>query len=120
MKRCRIPVAEYEKLATQFNPTDFDAEKWIDIIDRSGARYFLFTAKHHDGFSMYRSQVDQYNAIDASHFSVDPVEVSYLRRAENAGLNSAFITLRIRIGIIHMEPATIGIMMNKRRIFVIF
>ncbi|MDH4203364.1 MAG: alpha-L-fucosidase, partial [Phycisphaerae bacterium] len=32
-------------------------------------------AKHHDGFSMYRSQVDQYNAIDASHFSVDPVEV---------------------------------------------
>lgn len=74
MKRCRIPVKEYEQLAAEFNPEDFDPDLWIDIVARAGARYFVFTAKHHDGFAMYHSKSDKFNIIDASGFKYDPVE----------------------------------------------
>jgi len=44
---------EYEELYKQFNPTDFDAEEWMRLFERCGFRFFTFTAKHHDGFSMF-------------------------------------------------------------------
>jgi len=45
--------AQYERLAMQWNPAGFDAEQWCDMIRRAGMKYFTFTCKHHDGFSMY-------------------------------------------------------------------
>ena len=36
-----------------FNPTEFDAEEWANLAERAGMRYFVFTSKHHDGFSMF-------------------------------------------------------------------
>lgn len=44
---------EYFDLYKKFNPTDFDAEKWMDLFDRDGLKCFAFTTKHHDGFSMF-------------------------------------------------------------------
>jgi len=73
MRRCRIPVAEYQTLAAQFNPARFDADRWIEAVERAGAKYFVFTAKHHDGFAMYHSKADKYNIIDASKYPTDPV-----------------------------------------------
>src|SRR6266404_1955056 len=31
MNRAKIPVAEYEQLAAQFNPVKFDAEAWVQM-----------------------------------------------------------------------------------------
>src|SRR5882757_7243216 len=31
MNRARIPVAEYEQLATQFNPVKFNADEWVAV-----------------------------------------------------------------------------------------
>lgn len=36
-----------------FHPTDFDAEKWMQLFERCGLKCFAFTTKHHDGFSMF-------------------------------------------------------------------
>ena len=69
----RIPVAEYEKLATQFNPTSFNAREWVALAEEAGARYLVFTAKHHEGFAMYHSKVDRYNIADATPFRRDPL-----------------------------------------------
>ncbi|HUT29227.1 MAG TPA: alpha-L-fucosidase [Sedimentisphaerales bacterium] len=44
---------EYQQLYKRFNPTEFDAEKWMQMFERWGVKCFAFTAKHHDGFSMF-------------------------------------------------------------------
>lgn len=43
----------YENLYRRFNPTNFDAESWMEFFQTNGARIFAFTSKHHDGFSMF-------------------------------------------------------------------
>lgn len=69
----RIPNAEYERLASAFHPIFFDAEEWADIAVCAGMKYMVVTAKHHDGFAMYRSAVDPYNVYDATPFHRDVI-----------------------------------------------
>ena len=73
MLRARIPVAEYEQLASQFNPTRFDAEAWVSLAKRAGQKYLTITAKHHDGFCMYDSAYTTYDIVDATPFARDPI-----------------------------------------------
>lgn len=70
----RIPVKEYEKLAPQFNPTEFDAEKWVQTAKAAGMKYIVITAKHHDGFSMFSTKVSPFNIVDATPFGRDPMK----------------------------------------------
>ncbi len=51
----------YQQLYQQFNPTNFNAEEWMELFQRAGLRVFAFTSKHHDGFSMFdtRTRVKQ-------------------------------------------------------------
>jgi alpha-L-fucosidase len=74
MNRAKIPVRDYEKLAAQFNPVQFDAEKWVSIAKNAGMKYITITAKHHDGFAMYGSKVSPYNVVDATPFHRDPMK----------------------------------------------
>jgi len=74
MHNARIPVAEYEQLATQLNPTEFDAAQWVTLAREAGQKYLLITAKHHDGFCMYHSRVSPYNIVDATPFGRDPLK----------------------------------------------
>lgn len=67
----RIPKAEYEQLAAQFNPVGFDAEQWVLTAKNAGMRYLVFTAKHHEGFAMYHSACDRFNIVDATPFGRD-------------------------------------------------
>ncbi len=43
----------YSTLWQVFNPTRFNAEEWAQLAEDAGMKYFVFTAKHHDGFSMF-------------------------------------------------------------------
>src|SRR5690606_10641365 len=40
----------YDNLYKSFNPTDFDAKAWAKQAKYMGAKYMIFTTKHHDGF----------------------------------------------------------------------
>lgn len=42
--------SRYLDLYKTFNPIHFDANQWAEAARRSGARYVVFTTKHHDGF----------------------------------------------------------------------
>lgn len=46
----------YNNLYQTWNPSDFDANAWMDIFAESGMKMFAFTTKHHDGFSMFETQ----------------------------------------------------------------
>ncbi|MDX6765198.1 MAG: alpha-L-fucosidase, partial [Candidatus Methylacidiphilales bacterium] len=69
-----IPVADYKTLATQFNPTKFDAESWVVLAKEAGMKYIVITTKHHDGFAMFRSEASAYNIHDATPFKRDPLK----------------------------------------------
>ncbi len=73
MLRAGIPVKEYEKLAQQFNPVKFDAEKWVLLAKNAGMKYIVITSKHHDGFAMFHSKASKYNIYDATPFKRDPL-----------------------------------------------
>ena len=74
MFRKRIPVAEYEKLAGQFNPVKFDAAEWVSLAKRAGQKYIVITSKHHDGFCIFDSAVSDYDIMDATPFGRDPLK----------------------------------------------
>lgn len=70
----QIPISEYEKLATAFNPVGFDAEEYAKFAKDCGMNYIVITTKHHDGFAMYRSECDKFNVYDATPFHRDVLE----------------------------------------------
>ncbi len=53
LKMSNADRQRYQELYETFNPADFDAYKWMDFFNRCGMKYFAFTAKHADGFSMF-------------------------------------------------------------------
>ena len=62
---------EYSKAAGAFYPAGFDADAWAEAIAASGARYVTFTARHHDGFSMFGTRTSDYNIVDGTPFGRD-------------------------------------------------
>ena len=43
----------YHNLYKAWYPKDFNADEWTDMMVKDGFKFFVFTTKHHDGFSMY-------------------------------------------------------------------
>src|SRR3989441_11853044 len=64
MFRSTVPVKEYEKLATRFNPVKFNAAEWVKLAKDAGMKYIVITSKHHDGFALWKSKASSYNIAD--------------------------------------------------------
>ena len=60
-----IPAKTYDNLYKTFNPVKFDADAVIRMVKDAGARYFVFTAKHHQGFCMFDSAVTDYDIMSS-------------------------------------------------------
>jgi len=73
-RRAGIPVAEYKKLAQDFNPTKFNAMEIAQLAKDAGMKYIIITSKHHDGFAMYHSKSNAFNIVDATPFKRDPMK----------------------------------------------
>ncbi|MFC1582597.1 alpha-L-fucosidase [Planctomycetota bacterium] len=56
----RIPFEKYKKRMDRFNPVNFNAEEWGDLMLEAGHTFFMITAKHHDGFCMYDSALTEF------------------------------------------------------------
>ncbi|HEY0247025.1 MAG TPA: alpha-L-fucosidase [Gryllotalpicola sp.] len=50
-----VSVAEYQSSAAGFDPTEWDAEALAELAAHAGARYVVFTARHHAGYSMFHT-----------------------------------------------------------------
>ena len=70
----QIPIPEYRKdVAGNFNPTNFNADAWVALAKQAGMKYIVITAKHHDGFAMWPTKVNDYNIMDATPWKHDPM-----------------------------------------------
>ncbi len=74
MQKAKIPTAEYQAFAREFNPVKFDAAAWVRAAKEAGMKYIVITAKHHDGFAMFRTAANRWNIVDATPFGRDPLK----------------------------------------------
>jgi alpha-L-fucosidase len=71
MNRMKIPVATYQSFAKQFNPVKFNADEWVKIAKDAGMKYLIITAKHHDGFALFKTNASKWNIVDATPYGRD-------------------------------------------------
>jgi alpha-L-fucosidase len=71
MNRGKIPMAEYQQFAREFNPVKYDANAWVKIAKDAGMKYIVITSKHHDGFALYCSRANRWNICDATPYGRD-------------------------------------------------
>ena len=57
----QIPQAAYDQYPRRFNPVNYDPDAWVNLAQDAGVRYMVITSKHHEGFSIFRSQVSDYD-----------------------------------------------------------
>ena len=69
--KMRIPAADYAKLTAQFEPTNYDPEEWCKLFHDAGMKYAVFTAKHHEGFAMFKTAYSPFNIVDATPYGRD-------------------------------------------------
>lgn len=62
-----LPNEDYDNLYKQFNPTSFDAVKWAKQAKDMGAKYLIFTTKHHDGFCLWPSKYTSYTIANTPY-----------------------------------------------------
>jgi alpha-L-fucosidase len=74
MNHAKIPMAEYQQFAKEFNPVQFNAEEWVKIAKDAGMKYIVITAKHHDGFAMFDTKASPWNIVQATPFERDPLK----------------------------------------------
>jgi alpha-L-fucosidase len=73
MHDLKIPVADYAAYAKQFDPEQFNADQWVSIAKAAGMKYIVMTAKHHEGFAMFPTKVDDFNINAQTLFKRDPI-----------------------------------------------
>jgi alpha-L-fucosidase len=60
--REHLDQKEYETAACQWNPSSFDAGDLAKVAKTSGARYCVFTTRHHDGYCLWKSATTDYTS----------------------------------------------------------
>ncbi len=52
----------YKNFIPSFKAENFNASAWADLFRKSGAKYVIPVAEHHDGFPMYNSDLTDWSA----------------------------------------------------------
>ena len=66
-------AAGYRNTRAILNPVKFDPQRWAKAIKGAGAKYVIYSMKHHDGFRMYDSKYTDFKITDKGcPFSVNP------------------------------------------------
>ena len=84
----QIPVAEYAKLADQFNPTNFNPGAWAEIARAAGMKYMVLTTRHHDGFCLFDDPGNSFTSVQTAAHRDFVAE--YVKAVRQAGLRVGF------------------------------
>lgn len=90
-RNCAIPREEYEGIASGFDPAAFDAEAIAQAAQDAGQKYVVITSKHHDGYAMWPTAVNNWNLRDHSSFDQTRDIMAELKAAtEKRGIKLGF------------------------------
>ncbi len=62
MSQQNYTIEEYEQIARQFAPKPGCTDEWCALAKKAGAKYAVLTTRHHEGFSLWKSDVNPYNS----------------------------------------------------------
>ena len=65
--RGRVKRSEYIKLKDQWNPYNFNPDKWLDLMQEAEMKYLCFTTKHIDGFCMWDTKLTAFNTLNTPY-----------------------------------------------------
>jgi len=105
--------ARYHDLYKTWYPAGFNADEWADLMKDNGFTYFVFTAKHHEGFSMYdtKTRINQrvaFNGVNAG--KIVPTDMAYsimetpFKRDVTKELVDASRKRGLKIGLYYSHP----------------
>ncbi len=52
----------YKDFIPMFKAENFSAENWVSLFKKSGIKYVMPVAEHHDGFAMYETEFNRWNS----------------------------------------------------------
>jgi alpha-L-fucosidase len=55
---------DYRNTKSIFNPVNFNPEKWAKAFKAAGAKYVIYTTKHHDGFCLFDTRFTDFKVTD--------------------------------------------------------
>ena len=70
----------YKDFIPLFKAEKFNAEEWVKLFKEAGAKYIVPVAEHHDGFSMYNSKLNKWNAVNMGPKNYRVTERSHRKR----------------------------------------
>ena len=87
-QQAKLDTATYGRAMDGFYPSKFDAREWVRAFKAAGAKYVTITSRHHDGFSLWPTKVDDGYNIALTPFKRDILgELAAACRAEDLQLN---------------------------------
>lgn len=57
----RMSIEAYQKYVDEFNPKKDCINSWAKLAKKAGMKYAVMTAKHHDGFCLFKSNYTDYS-----------------------------------------------------------
>ncbi|MFE0023294.1 alpha-L-fucosidase [Amycolatopsis sp. NPDC059021] len=53
----------YDDFIPRFTARRYDPRAWVRLFEQAGARYFVLTSKHHDGFQLFGNPASDRNSV---------------------------------------------------------
>jgi len=54
----KIPSSKYSRLVKTWNPSKYNAREWVRLMKAAGIKYICITTKHHDGFCLWPTKMN--------------------------------------------------------------
>jgi len=60
----KMTKENYKHYFDEFNPDRYDPSDWAKVMKQAGMKYAILTAKHHDGFCLFDSQLTEFKSTN--------------------------------------------------------
>ena len=60
----KINNKDYQQYFDEFNPIKYNPREWAKVAKAAGMKYVVMTAKHHDGFCLFDSNLTDYKSTN--------------------------------------------------------